>query len=113
MPLLRKRFKIIMVTFGNVLWSKNSIFNEDLTCNVCDRSFASARLLGRHQQKRRHFACSVCESLFSSLIMLEHHKEEYDHWSEDEGDSQDSEDGDDDADDEAGTKKSEEMERLL
>ncbi|CAB3227484.1 unnamed protein product [Arctia plantaginis] len=77
------------------------ITDEALTCNVCDRSFPTRRLLGDHQQKKRHFGevdsetnpsvkkkalktnrCSACDSLFPSLMALEHHKEEFQHWSD-------------------------------
>ncbi|KAG1660695.1 hypothetical protein GQR58_021896 [Nymphon striatum] len=86
--------------------------DEDLTCNVCDRSFDSTRLLAVHQQKKRHFGCSVCDSVFPSLTRLETHKESLDHWSEDEGLTHDSE-SDDDSDEEEGDGKVEELERLL
>ncbi|KAK8778408.1 hypothetical protein V5799_020250, partial [Amblyomma americanum] len=57
---------------------------ESLTCNVCDRSFASGRRLSRHQQRKRHFGCPVCDALFPSLLALEQHRESLDHWSDDE-----------------------------
>ncbi|KAH7944362.1 hypothetical protein HPB52_018677 [Rhipicephalus sanguineus] len=38
--------------------------DECLTCNVCERSFPSARRLSRHQQRKRHFGCPVCDAIF-------------------------------------------------
>eukprot|EP00094_Tigriopus_californicus_P010088 TCALIF_09728-PA protein Name:"Protein of unknown function" AED:0.00 eAED:0.00 QI:234/1/0.8/1/0.25/0.2/5/0/356 len=67
---------------------------EELTCQVCDRSFTTPNLLERHQQKRRHWGCSICECLFDSLMLLEHHKEESEHWS-DEGFSDSESESDD------------------
>ncbi|KAK9502816.1 hypothetical protein O3M35_011518 [Rhynocoris fuscipes] len=64
--------------------SQDSDYEENLTCNVCDRLFCSQNQLSQHQQKKRHFGCSSCDSLFSSLMALEHHKEEFEHWSGDE-----------------------------
>ncbi|XP_014248193.1 uncharacterized protein LOC106665902 [Cimex lectularius] len=61
--------------------SQDSDYEENLTCNVCDRFFCSQSQLSRHQKKKRHFGCSSCDSLFSSLMALEHHKEEFEHWS--------------------------------
>ncbi|KAL1414284.1 hypothetical protein MTO96_030519 [Rhipicephalus appendiculatus] len=49
--------------------------DECLTCNVCERSFPSARRLSQHQQRKRHFGCPVCEALFPSLSALEQHRE--------------------------------------
>ncbi|KAF6203066.1 hypothetical protein GE061_003479 [Apolygus lucorum] len=62
--------------------SQDSDYEENLTCNVCDRFFCSQGQLSAHQQKKRHFGCSSCDSLFPSLMALEHHKEEFEHWSE-------------------------------
>lgn len=101
-----------------------SEYDDDLSCNVCDRSFSSTRLLAQHQQKKRHFGCSVCNSCFPSLHALEHHKESLDHWSEDDGNTYESDSCCDDSDDDRQPvaasveqkdqpKKSEEMERLL
>ncbi|KAH8037594.1 hypothetical protein HPB51_015028 [Rhipicephalus microplus] len=58
--------------------------DECLTCNVCERSFPSARRLSQHQQRKRHFGCPVCEALFPSLSALEEHRETLEHWSDDE-----------------------------
>ena len=55
---------------------------EELTCNVCERSFHSVRRLEQHQQRQRHYGCSVCESLFPTLMALELHKETLDHWTD-------------------------------
>ncbi|CAF4899586.1 unnamed protein product [Pieris macdunnoughi] len=74
MLLIHIRMDVVNVT---------SFIDEALTCNVCDRSFPSRRLLSDHQQKKRHFGCSSCDSLFPSLMALEHHKEEFQHWSDD------------------------------
>lgn len=71
---------------------------EELTCNVCDRSFETPRQLERHQQRKRHWGCDACDNLFNSLGELEHHKEEMEHWSDDEFESGD-EDEDDEEDD--------------
>ncbi|CAM1312346.1 Uncharacterised protein g5956 [Pycnogonum litorale] len=87
--------------------------DEDLTCNVCDRSFDSTRQLALHQQKKRHFGCSICDSIFPSLMRLEHHKEALDHWSDDEGNSNDSESDGQSEEDEGVERKGEELERLL
>ncbi|XP_054717676.1 uncharacterized protein LOC129227058 [Uloborus diversus] len=104
----------------------DSEYDDDLTCNVCDRSFGSTRLLSQHQQRRRHFGCSICNSCFPSLPALERHKESLDHWSEDDGNTYESEDtsrGESDRDDpcakkpatrtQPADKRPEEMERLL
>ncbi|XP_063227241.1 dnaJ homolog subfamily C member 21 [Bacillus rossius redtenbacheri] len=85
--------------------------DEALTCNVCDQSFNTAKMLINHQQKKRHFGCSACDSLFPSLMALEHHKEEFDHWSGDESLGDHSESDHDEYSD--GMATSEEMERLL
>ncbi|KAG8305406.1 hypothetical protein J6590_070228 [Homalodisca vitripennis] len=85
-----------------------TVIDEALTCNVCDRSFSTPRLLSQHQQKKRHFGCSACDSLFQTLMALEHHKEEFEHWSGDETmlvHHKNSEDSSEET--------SEEMERLL
>lgn len=60
---------------------------EELTCNVCDRSFQTPRQLERHQLRKRHWGCDACDNLFNSLMDLEHHKEELNHWSDDEYES--------------------------
>ncbi|KAH9365030.1 hypothetical protein HPB48_006929 [Haemaphysalis longicornis] len=57
---------------------------ESLTCNVCERSFTSGRLLSQHQQRKGHFGCPVCDALFPSFLALEHHRESLEHWSDDE-----------------------------
>ncbi|KAG5670442.1 hypothetical protein PVAND_000706 [Polypedilum vanderplanki] len=59
-------------------------YDENLTCNVCDRAFKCQRQLASHQQKKRHFGCNACDTLYPSLMLLEHHKEEYEHWSDNE-----------------------------
>lgn len=64
-------------------FTDDSDYEEALTCNVCDRMFASLKQLSSHKQKKRHFGCSACDSIFPSLMSLEHHKEEFEHWSED------------------------------
>jgi len=69
---------------------------EELTCNVCDRSFETPRQLERHQARKRHWGCDACDTLFNSVLELEEHKEEMEHWSDDEYES----DGDDEEDDE-------------
>jgi len=61
---------------------------EELTCNVCDRSFQTPRQLERHQLRKRHWGCDACDNLFNSLMDLEHHKEELSHWSDDEYESE-------------------------
>ncbi|XP_046662660.1 uncharacterized protein LOC124355540 [Homalodisca vitripennis] len=89
-------------------FSDDTDCDEALTCNVCDRSFSTSRLLSQHQQKKRHFGCSACDSLFQTLMALEHHKEEFEHWSGDETmlvHHKNSEDSSEET--------SEEMERLL
>ncbi|KAK9720051.1 hypothetical protein QE152_g22326 [Popillia japonica] len=89
-------------------FTDDSDYDEALTCNVCDRSFASPKQLSSHKQKKRHFGCSACDSLFPSLMALEHHKEEFEHWSGDEDVTcTDSEDDEDE------TVVTEECERLL
>ncbi|XP_047735856.1 nucleolin isoform X2 [Hyalella azteca] len=91
---------------------------EALTCDVCERAFASSWQLQSHQAKKRHYGCSTCESVFRSLSALETHKEENHHWSDedlflDHDDDEDEDDEyetgfyDDDEDDE------EEKENLL
>lgn len=89
--------------------------DDGLACNVCDRTFASSRLLALHQQRRRHFGCSVCDSLFPHLMALEEHRERLDHWSEDEGDDEESRLSDDSAgsDSDGSQERPEELERLL
>jgi len=62
---------------------------EELTCNVCDRSFQTPRQLERHQLRKRHWGCDACDNLFNSLMDLEHHKEELNHWSDDDYESDD------------------------
>ncbi|KAH9365026.1 hypothetical protein HPB48_014063 [Haemaphysalis longicornis] len=57
---------------------------ESLTCNVCERSFASKQRLSRHQQRKGHFGCPVCDALFPSFLALEDHRESLEHWSDDE-----------------------------
>ncbi|XP_054288971.1 dnaJ homolog subfamily C member 21 [Macrosteles quadrilineatus] len=89
-------------------FSDDSEYDEALTCNVCDRSFSSARALSQHQQKKRHFGCSACDSLFQTLMALEHHKEEFEHWSGDESMLVPHHHSDDSSEE-----TSEEMERLL
>ncbi|KAK5649301.1 hypothetical protein RI129_000330 [Pyrocoelia pectoralis] len=88
-------------------FSDDSDYDEALTCNVCDRSFACPKQLSSHKQKKRHFGCSSCDSLFPSLMALEHHKEEFEHWS---GDEEEELYTDSDEDD---TLATEERERLL
>ncbi|XP_019874906.1 uncharacterized protein LOC109602904 [Aethina tumida] len=88
-------------------FSDDSDYEEALTCNVCDRSFACPKQLASHKQKKRHFGCTACDSLYPSLMALEHHKEEFEHWSGDEDDICTDSDEDDD------TVISEECERLL
>ncbi|XP_015921424.1 uncharacterized protein [Parasteatoda tepidariorum] len=56
--------------------------DEELTCNVCERSFNSVRKLEQHQQRKRHYGCSICDSIFPGLMALELHKETLDHWSD-------------------------------
>ncbi|KAL1414290.1 hypothetical protein MTO96_030525 [Rhipicephalus appendiculatus] len=58
--------------------------DECLTCNVCERSFPSARRLSRHQQRKRHFGCPVCDAIFPSPLALENHRGTLEHWSEDD-----------------------------
>uniref|UniRef100_A0A1B6M1J2 C2H2-type domain-containing protein n=1 Tax=Graphocephala atropunctata TaxID=36148 RepID=A0A1B6M1J2_9HEMI len=89
-------------------FSDDSDADEALTCNVCDRSFSTLRLLAQHQQKKRHFGCSACDSLFQTLMALEHHKEEFEHWSGDETMLVHNKPSDDSSEE-----TSEEMERLL
>ena len=48
--------------------------DEDVTCNVCDRSFATPVHLESHMIKHRHWLCSHCEELFNSSCELEYHK---------------------------------------
>ncbi|XP_035212041.1 uncharacterized protein LOC118186123, partial [Stegodyphus dumicola] len=56
--------------------------DEELTCNVCERSFNTVRRLEQHQQRKRHYGCSICDSIFPGLMALELHKETLDHWSD-------------------------------
>ncbi|CAG9865435.1 unnamed protein product, partial [Phyllotreta striolata] len=65
-------------------FTDDSDYEEALTCNVCDRMFASPKQLSSHKQKKRHFGCSACDSIFPSLMSLEHHKEEFEHWSDED-----------------------------
>ncbi|XP_064119236.1 uncharacterized protein LOC135224303 [Macrobrachium nipponense] len=58
--------------------------DEARTCNVCDRSFPTTRLLASHQTRKRHYGCSICENVFPTLMSLEAHKEESNHWSDDD-----------------------------
>ena len=48
--------------------------DEDVTCNVCDRSFPTPVHLQAHMIKHRHWLCSHCEELFNSSCELEYHK---------------------------------------
>ena len=48
--------------------------DEDVTCNVCDRSFPTPVHLQAHMIKHRHWLCSQCEQLFNSSCELEYHK---------------------------------------
>ena len=48
--------------------------DEDVTCNVCDRSFPTPVHLQSHMIKHRHWLCSHCEQLFNSSCELEYHK---------------------------------------
>ena len=48
--------------------------DEDVTCNVCDRSFATPVHLESHMIKHRHWLCSLCDKLFNSSCELEYHK---------------------------------------
>ncbi|KAH9365029.1 hypothetical protein HPB48_006928 [Haemaphysalis longicornis] len=57
---------------------------ESLTCNVCERSVTSGRLLSQHQQRKGHFGCPVCDALFPCFFALEHHRDSLEHWSDDE-----------------------------
>ncbi|XP_030759849.1 uncharacterized protein LOC115885175 [Sitophilus oryzae] len=91
----------------SVILDVESIYEEALTCNVCDRTFSCPKQLSAHKQKKRHFGCSACDSLFTSLMALEHHKEEFEHWSDDDELCTDDSEEDDD------TVISEECERLL
>ena len=54
------------------------------TCNVCDRTYRTARNLAKHQVYKQHFGCSICDTVFSSLYSLEQHKHTLEHWSDDE-----------------------------
>lgn len=72
--------------------------DEELTCNVCDRSFPTPWDLESHMIKRRHWGCTICETLFNSVMELEHHKEEQGHWSDEEEDSDSDDDVEDDTD---------------
>merc|ERR1711974_215816 len=65
--------------------------DEELTCNVCDRSFLTPWDLDNHMIKRRHWGCSACERLFNTVMELEHHKEEHGHWSDEEEESDEEE----------------------
>ncbi|KAB7499564.1 hypothetical protein Anas_02775 [Armadillidium nasatum] len=58
--------------------------DEDLTCNVCDRSYPTMQQLVSHQMRRRHYGCSICEDIFPTYMALEYHKRIYSHLSEDE-----------------------------
>jgi len=71
---------------------------EELTCNVCDRSFETPRQLERHQARKRHWGCDACDTLFNSVLELEEHKEEMEHWSDDEYESDGEDEGDEDED---------------
>jgi len=73
---------------------------EELTCNVCDRSFETPRQLERHQARKRHWGCDACDTLFNSVLELEEHKEEMEHWSDDEYESDGEEEDDEDEEDE-------------
>lgn len=65
--------------------------DEDVTCNVCDRSFPTPVHLDAHMVKYRHWLCNNCDKLFNSLIQLEYHKDTHGHWSDEyEIDSEDS-----------------------
>ncbi|KAH9406724.1 hypothetical protein TYRP_012982 [Tyrophagus putrescentiae] len=61
---------------------------EFFACNVCDRTYRTARCLAKHQVHRRHFGCSICDTVFPTLLSLEQHKHTLEHWSEDEDDDQ-------------------------
>lgn len=62
---------------------------EYFACNVCDRTYRSARCLAKHQVHRRHFGCSICDTVFATLLSLEQHKHTLEHWSEDEEEDDD------------------------
>ena len=48
--------------------------DEDVTCNVCDRSFPTPVHLESHMIKHRHWLCTYCEQLFNSSCELDYHK---------------------------------------
>ncbi|UYV81952.1 hypothetical protein LAZ67_21000222 [Cordylochernes scorpioides] len=79
----------------------------EATCNVCEKTYRSARLLGQHQLRRRHFGCSVCDGVFETMAALESHKESLEHWSEDDARTRDSSSSCE------GELRMEELERLL
>ncbi len=92
--------------------SESSSSEEALSCNVCDRSFSTARQLAQHQLQKRHFGCSVCDTVFPTLMALEQHKETLEHWSDDEAQDNDQTDDDNDEPDIVRPQR-EELERLL
>jgi len=70
--------------------------DEDVTCNVCDRSFPTPVHLDAHMVKYRHWLCGTCDKLFNSVIQLEYHKDSLGHWSDEyETDTEDSGDEED------------------
>lgn len=89
---------------------ENILDDEDVTCNVCDRSFPTPVHLDAHMVKYRHWLCNTCDKLFNSIIQLEYHKvcrrlnnlfsglyldlqDSYGHWSDEyETDTDDSDD---------------------
>lgn len=56
--------------------------DEDVTCNVCDRSFPTPVHLDAHMVKYRHWLCNTCDKLFNSVMQLEYHKDSAGHWSD-------------------------------
>lgn len=84
--------------------------DEQLLCNVCDKTFKSGSQLSKHQLERKHFCCSLCDAIFPTLISLEIHKKTLSHWTDEEA----TDDGSSD-DDEAASylRPCKEIEKLL
>ncbi|KAH7944268.1 hypothetical protein HPB52_017838 [Rhipicephalus sanguineus] len=91
--------------------------DECLTCNVCERSFPSARRLSQHQQRKRHFGCPVAPAKRQhrgdrgcDAVLVD---EDDDLDDEDDDEDEESSDEDTDSDGLDPGPKAQELERLL